>query len=571
MDDGRAPPQRRPRRAGRRSRLAAHAEHVAVPDPRRSTPFEVLGEEGLSLIEYNADTILEEVGIEFRGDPEALRLFADAGADVDGERVRFPRGMCRQIVQATAPRDVHAVRAQPGAQRRDRRPEHGLRPELRLAVRARPRQRPPLRHDRGLPQLREADLHDARTCTTRAGRSASRSTCRSTSATSTWSMRTSATPTSRSWARSPPRSGRATRSRWPGSRSAPTSSSDHTVILSLINANSPLVWDATMLGAARAYAEANQATLMTPFILAGAMAPVTVAGVCAQTLAEALAGMTFVQLVRPGAPVVLGSFASLDVDAVRRADVRHAGAGAGPVRDGRAGAPARRPVPLRRQPVRLEDRRRPGRLRVGRHAPADDPRRGQLRAPRGRLARGRAHDRLREVHPRRRPVRHGWQSFVEGRRPVRERPGARRDPDERARRALPRQRRTRWPTSRRPSTAPRSPTTTASSSGSRTARSMPPSGRTRSGSGCSPSTRRRRSTRASTRRCSSSSRTRKASIPDSRRLGAVLVPPSHPALTPRPAAALAGVLRGRRHFELIPLKSASSRPAFLPRRRDASR
>ena len=44
---------------------------------------------------------------------------------------------------------------------------------------------------------------------------------------------------------------------------------DHPVILSLINANSPLVWDATMLGAARAYAEANQATLLTPFILAG--------------------------------------------------------------------------------------------------------------------------------------------------------------------------------------------------------------------------------------------------------------------------------------------------------------
>ena len=119
-----------------------------------------------------------------------------------------------------------------------------------------------------------------------------------------------------------------------------------------------------MLGAARAYAEANQATLMTPFILAGAMAPVTAAGVCAQTLAEALAGMTFVQLVRPGAPVVLGSFALVDVDAVGGADVRHPGAGPRPVRHGRARPPARRPVPLRRQPVRLEDRRRPGRLRV---------------------------------------------------------------------------------------------------------------------------------------------------------------------------------------------------------------
>jgi trimethylamine--corrinoid protein Co-methyltransferase len=85
---------------------------------------------------------------------------------------------------------------------------------------------------------------------------------------------------------------------------------DHTVILSLINANSPLVWDSTMLGAARVYAEANQGVIMTPFILSGAMSPVTVAGTATQTLAEALAGMAYVQLVRPGAPVVLGSFAS---------------------------------------------------------------------------------------------------------------------------------------------------------------------------------------------------------------------------------------------------------------------
>ena len=65
---------------------------------------------------------------------------------------------------------------------------------------------------------------------------------------------------------------------------------ENTVVFSLINANSPLVWDATMLGGARAYAEANQAVMMTPFILAGAMSPATVAATCAQTLAESLAG-----------------------------------------------------------------------------------------------------------------------------------------------------------------------------------------------------------------------------------------------------------------------------------------
>jgi len=79
---------------------------------------------------------------------------------------------------------------------------------------------------------------------------------------------------------------------------------------SLINASSPLVWDATMLASAEVYAENNQACIITPFILAGAMAPATSAGVVAQTLAESLVGMAFTQLVRPGAPVVFGSFAS---------------------------------------------------------------------------------------------------------------------------------------------------------------------------------------------------------------------------------------------------------------------
>jgi len=82
------------------------------------------------------------------------------------------------------------------------------------------------------------------------------------------------------------------------------------VIMGLANANSPMSWDYNMLGSAKAYAERNQIVLVTPFILAGAMAPVTVAAAATQTLAEALAGMAFCQIVRPGAPVIFGSFAS---------------------------------------------------------------------------------------------------------------------------------------------------------------------------------------------------------------------------------------------------------------------
>ena len=302
-----------PRRSGGRAarqalRLASHAEHIPFLT-RKLAPFEVLGEEGLSIIEANADTILQEVGLEFRGDPDALRLLREAGATVTGERVRFPRGMCRSIVQASAPRQftqyarnpernveiggMHTVFApnygSPFVRDLDNGRRYGtiedFRNFLKLAYVS-----PHLHHSGGtvcepvdVPvNKRHLDMVYSH-------------------------MKYSDKP-------------------FMGSVTAPQRArdtvemarllfgadylEDHTVILSLINANSPLVWDSIMLGAARAYAEANQATLLTPFILAGAMAPVTAAGVCAQTLAEALGGMTFVQLVRPGAPVVLGSIAS---------------------------------------------------------------------------------------------------------------------------------------------------------------------------------------------------------------------------------------------------------------------
>ena len=63
----------------------------------------VLSEEGLQVIEANAERILAEIGMEFRGDNEVLAIFAKAGCDVDCERVRFVPGFCRQTIMATAP------------------------------------------------------------------------------------------------------------------------------------------------------------------------------------------------------------------------------------------------------------------------------------------------------------------------------------------------------------------------------------------------------------------------------------------------------------------------------------
>src|SRR4051812_14246535 len=81
-------------------------------------------------------------------------------------------------------------------------------------------------------------------------------------------------------------------------------------IISLINVNSPLHYDDRMLSALLEYARANQAMVITPFLLMGAMSPVSVASSLAQQVAEALAGIALVQTIRPGCPVVFGSFLS---------------------------------------------------------------------------------------------------------------------------------------------------------------------------------------------------------------------------------------------------------------------
>jgi len=80
------------------------------------------------------------------------------------------------------------------------------------------------------------------------------------------------------------------------------------VIGGVINASSPLRYDERMLGGLITFARAGQATIITPFILAGAMSPISIAAALAQQNAEALAGIALTQLVRPGAPVIYGGF-----------------------------------------------------------------------------------------------------------------------------------------------------------------------------------------------------------------------------------------------------------------------
>ena len=81
-------------------------------------------------------------------------------------------------------------------------------------------------------------------------------------------------------------------------------------LLGVVNPNSPLVWDWLMADALIEWATANQPVVVTPFLLAGATAPVSIAGGLAQQVAEALSGVALAQTVRPGAPCVFGSFFS---------------------------------------------------------------------------------------------------------------------------------------------------------------------------------------------------------------------------------------------------------------------
>ena len=85
---------------------------------------------------------------------------------------------------------------------------------------------------------------------------------------------------------------------------------EHPALLAIINTNSPLQLDVPMTEAVLELAAAGQACCITPFTLAGSMSPATLAGTLMQQTAEVLAVAVLAQVVRPGAPILYGSFAS---------------------------------------------------------------------------------------------------------------------------------------------------------------------------------------------------------------------------------------------------------------------
>ena len=299
------------RSGGRAGRRAARASAAGTAPPyltRRTPPTEILDEEGLETIEHNAETILEEVGIAFQDFGDALDRWREAGASIEGELVKFPRGLCRQIVQDNAP-PVYTQHA--------RNPERSVKVGGDATVFA-PNYGSPFVTDldRG---RRYATLEDFENvvklayCLPQLHHSGG-TVCEPVDV-AVNKRHLDMVYAHLRYSDKPFMGSVTARERAADSIDMARIAfggdlADRTVMTSLINASSPMRWDATMLGAATEYARANQACIISPFILAGAMSPVTVAGLAAQALAEALSGMAYLQLVRPGAPVVFGTFAS---------------------------------------------------------------------------------------------------------------------------------------------------------------------------------------------------------------------------------------------------------------------
>ena len=303
----------RVRKRGGRSARKREKESISkneLPYIVRKVPvYEILDEEGLNLIESNAEKILQEVGIEFRGDKESLKIWKDFGADVKGERVRIPKGLCKTIIKENAPSEFvqHA-----------RNPQKSVKIGGNNTVLVPAYGSPFVRdHEKG---RRYATINDFQNFVKLAYSTpylhhSGGTICEPVDL-----------PVNKRHFDMVYSHIKFSDKPFMGSVTAPERAQDtvdmakilfgeefvkeKTVLISLINANSPLVWDSTMIRALKIYARNNQACVVSPFCIAGAMSPVTVAATASQLYAEALSGMCFAQLVKPGAPVVFGTFSS---------------------------------------------------------------------------------------------------------------------------------------------------------------------------------------------------------------------------------------------------------------------
>ena len=298
--------------ARRAERTAVSVETERYID-RKIPLYELLDDKTLELIEYNAETVLEEIGVNFVDSPIALKRWRSAGALIEGERVRIPRGLAKELCK-TAPSKFTQHARNP-----DRNVEIGGKTLVTAPVYG-----PPFVRDRQGGR-RYATISDFQKFVKLGYMSkylhhSGGTVCEPTDV-----------PVNKRhldmlfahmvYSDKP----------FMGSVTEPSRAQDsvdmceilfgkefvqnNTVMTSLININSPLTFDSIMMGALEVFAANNQASIISPFIVGGAMAPVSVVGTLTQVLAEVLAGIAYSQIIKPGAPVIFGTFVtSIDMN-----------------------------------------------------------------------------------------------------------------------------------------------------------------------------------------------------------------------------------------------------------------
>lgn len=292
--------------ARRRERDARPAAPAYVK--RRIPFFPFADEEALVALEDQADWLMQEVGLEFRDDDEALRIWREAGADVEGTRVKAPRGMVRALCK-TVPAEFTQLARNP-----ERSVRIGGANQVYAPIYGAPFVRD-LENGRRygnienlielakltymLPSLHHGGLVICEPCDVPVSK-----------------RHLDMVYAHMRWSDKPHLGAITEMSRAEDSVAmarilhGEDTMAENCVIMGNVNTNSPLLVDKVVTEAIRVYSGANQGMVVVPFILSGAMGPVSTAASIAQALAEAMMCCAFTQLVRPGAPFVLGNFLS---------------------------------------------------------------------------------------------------------------------------------------------------------------------------------------------------------------------------------------------------------------------
>ncbi|NOR60906.1 MAG: trimethylamine methyltransferase [Rhodobacteraceae bacterium] len=300
------------RKREKRSGAPGQSPQLHVPYITRGLPpYELLGEESLCTIEATAERIMAEIGLEFRDDPETVALYRAAGAEVEhiseaSWRLRFPRGLVRELLSTAPARFTQHARnpacsveiggdatvfapayGSPFVMDLDKGRRYGTIEDFENFVKL--AQASPWLHHSGGTICEPTDI-----------------------------------PVNKRHLDMVYAHIRHSDRAFLGSITTPERAEDsiemarilhgeaftdeNCVIMGNFNTTSPLIIDGITSRGIRAYARANQGSIHLPFLLGGAVAPLTMAGQVAQCLAESMVSAGITQLVRPGAPAILASF-----------------------------------------------------------------------------------------------------------------------------------------------------------------------------------------------------------------------------------------------------------------------